>query len=597
MCVKVADAEQCRCAPVPPTKIRTGIDKTVLRQPVQLIPRSIAVADPPLTGWADLHTHPMSNLAFGGKLFHGGPDAGSLLPAVQMPYDPECRFDARARNMDEALSDDAPTHGDNFQSRCGDAVRRGVIIAVESGHGLPQPGHRLGAPTFDAWPKWNDIDHQKMWVDWIKRAHQGGLRVLVALSHNNRTLGDVVVGGARNSAPKTAVTDDQHSSDLQVDEIKAFVLRHSDFMEVALSAADVHRIVQANKIAVVLGVEIDNIGNFNLLPPGALNFGTVAGEIQRLYSQGVRYIFPIHLADNAFGGTAIYDAKFSVATYRDTGHWWNIECAAPTDAIFFQFNTYSSNSFLSFLINTFGIKQAPPPSPTCAGHRNALGLSNPLGVFAVKEMMRRGMIIDIDHSSQKAAEDMLALAEAVPDGGYPLVSGHSGIRGPAEGFNAENSRTRAQLQRIGCLQGMFGLGTAGADAYNWARQYVDAFNEMGKPSPKCPSGSAANAGRVAFGTDANSLVETPKPPALSGRVNPVKYDTLPRSASGQRQWDYNTEGVVHYGMYRDFVADVRTAPANQGMNGVDLVDNHLMRSADAFWRMWQRIEAQKTRVP
>ena len=42
--------------------------------------------------------------------------------------------------------------------------------------------------------------------------------------------------------------------------------RHADFMEVALSAADVKRIVQANKIAVMLGVEIDNIGNFNLQP-------------------------------------------------------------------------------------------------------------------------------------------------------------------------------------------------------------------------------------------------------------------------------------------------------------------------------------------
>jgi hypothetical protein len=42
---------------------------------------------------------------------------------------------------------------------------------------------------------------------------------------------------------------------------------------------------------------------------------------------------------------------------------------------------------------------------------------------------------------------------------------------------------------------------------------------------------------------------------------------------------------------------VRTAPVNQNIGGVDLVDNHLMRSADYFWHMWQKIEAQKIKVP
>src|SRR5262249_33102483 len=81
-----------------------------------------------LTGWADLHAHLMSHLAFGGKLFDGAPDAGSLLPSVQMPYDPQCRFDVRAKNMDEALSDDAATQGDPFQSKCGDVIRKAAVM-------------------------------------------------------------------------------------------------------------------------------------------------------------------------------------------------------------------------------------------------------------------------------------------------------------------------------------------------------------------------------------------------------------------------------------------------------------------------------------
>jgi hypothetical protein len=75
-----------------------------------------------------------------------------------------------------------------------------------------------------------------------------------------------------------------------------------------------------------------------------------------------------------------------------------------------------------------------------------------------------------------------------------------------------------------------------------------------------------------------------------------------KSTTDGRTWDYNVDGVAHYGMFADFVKDVRTAPPNQAispnqcMNGKDLVDNHLMRSADYFWRMWQKIEAQRLQV-
>src|SRR6185295_1359549 len=55
--------------------------------------------DTRLKGWVDLHTHPMSNIAFGGKLFHGAPSVGSLMPSVQMPNDPGCRHDERATSI------------------------------------------------------------------------------------------------------------------------------------------------------------------------------------------------------------------------------------------------------------------------------------------------------------------------------------------------------------------------------------------------------------------------------------------------------------------------------------------------------------------
>ena len=96
-------------------------------------------------------------------------------------------------------------------------------------------------------------------------------------------------------------------------------------MKVALTAADLYQIVKDGKIAIVLGVELDNIGNFNDL--SGVTQQTVQTEIDRLYAQGVRYIFPVHLTDNLFGDTAIYSAMFNLANRRETGAFWTVGCA------------------------------------------------------------------------------------------------------------------------------------------------------------------------------------------------------------------------------------------------------------------------------
>ncbi len=239
----------------------------------------------------------------------------------------------------------------------------------------------------------------------------------------------------------------------------------------------------------------------------------------------------------------------------------------------------------------------PPGQPSKSrGHRNALGLT-PFGVIALKEMMKRGMIVDIDHMSQKAADSTLTIAESF---GYPVVSGHTGIRGQG-GADAENSRTPRQIQRLGVLHGMLGLGSDGVHSTQWARSYQQVMIDMGYMNPDTTTGNYQN-GAVSFGTDLNGLVKGPMP----GGGNRVAYDaSFPMSTSGTKTWNYNTEGVAHYGMLADCVRDVRTTPSNGfmgpqgvplGVNGATLVDKHLNRSADYFWHMWELIEARKGNV-
>ncbi|MBA2685894.1 MAG: membrane dipeptidase [Gemmatimonadaceae bacterium] len=559
-----------------------------------------------LTGWVDLHTHRMINLAFGGKLVHGGVDVGSLLPT-----DNHCGRNERATSMAQALGDDRPSHGgwNLVDFPCGDNFRQFLIHEFQDANGALVTGAPAnGYPTFDQWPKWNDLTHQKMWYEWIERARDGGLRVMVALATNNTTLGDAVAG------PGDGPTDDKSSADLQLAEIKSFVLRHNAFMEIALNAADVKRIVKSNRIAVVLGMEVDDIGNFNkvnfpMLPP-AVQQQLITSEIQRLYNFGVRYVIPVHIMDNVFGGTAIYKNDFNTANLREAGYFWTIECANVSDDLAHAYAEgndplRAAGAFVKLGLDPLRVSGPPPvcpPSPQPPGQSKSRGMRNartltPLGAIAIRDMMRHGMLIDIDHMGQKTADATLDIAEA---NGYPLVSGHTGIRGVGEGSDAENSRTPAQLTRISKLHGMFGLGSDGIHSSTWASNYQQAIIDMGYMDPA--KGSYRN-GAVAFGTDLNGLVKGPKPGGMlpNGQPRIVYNASFAKSTSGAKSWDYNTEGVAHYGMMSDFVQDLRNAKANGyrnaqgalGIDGAELVDRHLFRSANYFWEMWALAESKE----
>jgi microsomal dipeptidase-like Zn-dependent dipeptidase len=519
-----------------------------------------------LRGFVDLHTHPLSNLGFGGKVIYGGVDVGALLPA-----DPDCHHNVRAESMEQALGHDGSTHGgwNATNNSCGDLIREQVVSEIQSMNtGAANPGgDSEGAPSFKDWPVWNDILHQKMWVDWLYRSYQGGLRVMVALAVNNKTIADMTAG------PGDYPTDDKSEADRQIDATKEFVSRHSNFMEIAMSSADVERIVRANKLAIVLGVEIDNIGNLNRSK--SLTNAEISAEVNRLYAKGVRYIFPIHLIDNPFGGTALYQNIFNYSNDREAGHWWSPTCAAGID---YKFAPTSSAMFTAGVLAKLGTTYNPPNYPACpkgSGEVNSRGLT-PQGQFAIKEMMRHGMLIDIDHMSDKSQTETIQIATAVP-GGYPLNSGHNALRGAV---GDERAMTAAHYAEIGKLHGMAGVGSSGTDAYAWADAYRQVIAAMG------------NGAVAGFGTDTDGMAMGMKPRKGSA----VRYDDgFPRSVLGNKWWDYNKDGVAHYGMLPDFLKDVETAPAKGpgNLSGKQLVDDNLMYGADYFVQTWSKCEKLK----
>ena len=334
----------------------------------------------PLKGWVDLHTHPLSYLGFGGKLIYGAVDVGSTLPPVSPPPFGSCNTTPVAATEADALSGENQVHGGyGTDNACGDSIRYQVIQNLEqqlqAANFTDDTFKTSGWPNFPTWPTWDDVVDQKMWVEWIRRSYQGGLRVMVALAVNNKLLADMTRG------PGDLPGDDFTSADLQIAAIKSFVGRHSDFMQIAYNSNDLYNIVWLNKLAVVIGVEIDNIGNLTGNVPGS----ALVTEVDRLYGEGVRYIFPVHLVDNPIGGAAAYNDLFNVANVYEEGTGYTLGCADQASNISYNYNPPSVwiqvGAFAKLKTNTPGL---PPPVPCPTGNVNTRGLT-PAGVQAIKE--------------------------------------------------------------------------------------------------------------------------------------------------------------------------------------------------------------------
>jgi microsomal dipeptidase-like Zn-dependent dipeptidase len=551
----------------------------------------------------------MSYLGFGGKAVHGAPDVGLVIPSGMYGCEPQFR----GTHVSHALGHCNGTHGGwGTDNGCGDTLRAALIT-----HGIEKDfwakannvhgdHYHPGYPNFTFWPHQTSRLHQQMWWEWIERAHEGGLRVMVALTVNSETLAALLNGDRPY--------DDKSVADEQIDQTIRMVENH-DFMEIATSPADARQIIREGKLAVILGMEVDRLGNL-----GRRGFPATAAsvhrELRRLHGKGIRYIFPIHLIDNAFGGAAVYDLLFNFANKHVNGSFFSV-AGSPDPNIVYDANEKSDMRGLHGLLKGLGYIPAPcmdfpscfPPKVACCGsyatvleilepedelndynlfplgHANELGLTN-LGQIAVSEMMRLGMIIDLDHMSERTMTDTIELAERI-SGGYPLVLGHNSIR---VSDSSERMAPRWLLERVALLGGMVGLGTAKATPESFVHSYGLVREVMGP-------------GNVGIGTDVNGFELLPRNaewcvPNMESAKSRKFYDRFLRESGihtksrlGNRTWDYvNDCGVAHYGLMPEFFFDIRTFH-----DGNDVYDD-LMRSAEHFVQMWERIEVAADEV-
>ncbi|MFI5133467.1 MAG: membrane dipeptidase [Chitinophagales bacterium] len=536
------------------------IQKTVV-QPVQpvLTTQQTATIVPsqfkdPLRGFADLHCHQMANMGFGGQAFYGkafGPIA-------------------------TALNSCAIYHSGIIPDFAGWIMQMAAYNIITKPDGLD------GFPTFSTWPSWYSITHQAVYQESLYRAFQGGLRLMVMLAVNNEFKANLV-NKSWSADDETAIVkqiDEAYAMQTYIDGISGGPGK--GWYRIVKTPQEARQAIINNQLAVVLGIEVDYpFGSKDEINGAGYTLNTMIDKLNFYYSKGIRHVFPIHF-DNNFLGGASYDKMLD----DDLGSFSLLDGTVKV----YKMNTYDGRS-LGYVYD--------------GGKANVRGLL-PVGQRMVREMMKRGMIIDADHMSRNAKNDLLTIAESVS---YPaIVSGHSGFIDISAGDKRHEGNLRAdEVDRIYKLGGMVApilwQGTydeivqyspkvhksSGASTEGWANAYLYAKDKM--PGRPIAVGTDFNGGIPGtcprFGPDASPFGKS----AVNANPLQVVYPfvdqfsgqtRLGMSKLGNRQFNINTDGFAHYGMFPDFLSDL----TNVGLTPQDL--EPLFNSAKYYIDMWEK---------
>jgi hypothetical protein len=503
--------------------------------------------DGTVRGFADLHLHITSELRAGGAVVSG------------RSFD---RF-----GITEALGNDADLHGaDGSQDVTGNLLRDGLPFGTHDTHGWP---------TFAGWPVHDTNTHQQVYYRWLERAWMAGERLVVAQAIEDQPLCEI--------EPRKAHGCDE--TEVIAAEIKRLrgLQRYVDaqsggpgrgWFRIVEHPREARRVIERGKLAVVIGAESSNLfGCSELQDEPQCTRRDVDRGLARAKRRGIRSVFIAHWVDNAFAGAALEGgdkgAFINVFNRYQTGHYFRTgPCPYPGQGEELDpLNTFEMTVLAQFFPATAPIAAEPPPSYPPGRQCNAKGLTR-LGAYLVRRLIDEHMLIEVDHLSEWARKRVLEIA-AKHD--YPLVSGHT---------NTGGAWTPEELQQLYRLDG---IAAATPDQAPQLAAKIAALRGH--------QGRRHRAG-VPLGTDTGGFSSLPGP-REDAAANPLPYPfashdgkvSFDRQTTGERTFDLNTDGVAHYGLFADLIADM------ERYEGGDVAARSLFRSAEAYLRMWERAYA------
>ncbi|MDM4719310.1 discoidin domain-containing protein [Micromonospora sp. WMMA1363] len=487
-------------------------------------------AEGQVRGFVDAHNHLMSNEAFGGRLLCGKPFS--------------------EHGIADALKD-CPEHYPDGSLALFDFLTNG-------GDGRHDPD---GWPTFKDWPAHDSKTHQQNYYAWIERAWRGGQRVLVNHLVTNQVICSLYFFKDRSCDEMTSLRLQARKTYEMQDYIdQMYGGPGRGWFRIVTDSGQAREVIRQGKLAVVLGVETSEpFGCKQILDIPQCTKDDIDRGLDELYGLGVRSMFLCHKFDNALCGVRFDSGTTGTAVnagqFLSTGTFWMTEkCTGPQ-----QDNPITIGAIPGLE------KLLPPgvrlPSYPAEARCNIRGLTA-LGEYALRGMMERKMLVEIDHMSVKATGRTLDILESVS---YPgAISSHSWM----------DLNWTERVYGLGgfIAQYMHGAGRFIADAYR-TKALRDAYG-VG----------------YGFGTDMNGFGNWPGPRGAD-TPNPVRYPyrsadggaVLDRQTTGERTWDINIDGAAHYGLVPDWVEEIRV------LGGQGVVDD-LLRGAESYLGTWAASE-------